>query len=404
MISFNTVLLSENVDPGKVILVRHQDARALKERAPHTLWRTDPKALELYQRIQGKDRFPIGSILASFIVTPAGETLFIGLYKVKAKGVTPPKLIDPVSGKATTGKFFYDIQRDDRLGEYRGKLVVDWGKGYLAWTQRASKQDKPVLEIRRAVVDPAFPGFTNFRHDVATIETIPEAWKEVLRAVKGVYVLACQETGDLYIGSAKGGESLWGRFVEYAANGHGGNVELKKRGPMPYQVSVLEIANSGEGIERLEEAWKQKLLTRQFGLNDPVFSPDPGPLAAFAEVLDRPGFLLGEWRSPKHEDGSVQFPFYEFAEEAEAFIDTLWRTDWIIQTGWSYVNWMGTPEAASLRDDPKKLAKASPLQVARLLTTILQRERTSEGHIASAWESGLLRRVVTWALKRDRSD
>ncbi|WP_152047603.1 DUF6508 domain-containing protein [Aureimonas psammosilenae] len=400
MIGFNTLLRSAGVDPAQVVLVRHQDARALKGRAPHVLWRTEPEALELYQRIQGKDRFPVGSILASFVVTLAGETLFIGLYEVTAKSKTPPDLVDPVSGKATDGKFFYDIHRDERLAEYRGKLVVDWGRGYLAWTQRAGKQDKPVLEIRRAVADPPFPGFADFRHDVATIETIPEQWKEVLRAVKGVYVLACQETGDLYVGSAKGGESLWGRFAEYAANGHGGNVMLKQRGPMPYRVSVLEIANSGEGIERLEEAWKQKLLTRQFGLNDPVFSPDPTPIAAFAEVLDRPGYSLGEWRSPKHEDGSVQFPFYEFDEEAEAFLHTLWRTEWIIQSGWSYAKWKDSPEATALRDDPKKLAKASPLQAARLLTTILQGERMVEGQVASAWESGLLRRIVAWAEKR----
>jgi hypothetical protein len=34
-----------------------------------------------------------------------------------------------------------------------------------------------------------------------------------------------------------------------------------------YQVTVLEAVNSDTGIERVEKAWKQKLMTRKFGLN-----------------------------------------------------------------------------------------------------------------------------------------
>jgi hypothetical protein len=89
----------------------------------------------------------------------------------------------------------------------------------------------------------------------------------VLRAVKGVYLLVCPDTGKQYVGSAKGDDSLWGRFTEYARTGHGGNVELIQRGRRNYLVSVLEVVNSDLGIERVEEAWKQKLMTRKFGLN-----------------------------------------------------------------------------------------------------------------------------------------
>lgn len=81
-----------------------------------------------------------------------------------------------------------------------------------------------------------------------------------------MYLLVCKETGQQYVGSAKGEESLWGRFLQYS-DGHGGNVELKRRGKKGYRVSVLDIVNSDHGIEQVEEAWKQKLMSRQFGLN-----------------------------------------------------------------------------------------------------------------------------------------
>ena len=60
-----------------------------------------------------------------------------------------------------------------------------------------------------------------------------------------------------------------GRFLDYARTGHGGNVELRRRGRRRDQVSVPEVVNSGINIEQVEEAWKRKLLTREFGLNDP---------------------------------------------------------------------------------------------------------------------------------------
>jgi hypothetical protein len=48
---------------------------------------------------------------------------------------------------------------------------------------------------------------------------------------------------------------------------HGGNIELKARGRKPYQVTVLEIVNSDEGIEKAESEGKNKLMSRKFGLN-----------------------------------------------------------------------------------------------------------------------------------------
>jgi len=85
----------------------------------------------------------------------------------------------------------------------------------------------------------------------------------VFKAVRGVYLLVCKETGKQYVGSAQGEETLWGRFIAFATTGRGGNVELRRRGVKPYQISVMEIVNSDRDIELLDAAWKQKLLRRQ---------------------------------------------------------------------------------------------------------------------------------------------
>ncbi len=154
-----------------------------------------------------------------------------------------------------------------RLTDYADHLSIEWGDGYRAWVQHADRQDKAVLEIKKEMIEEPFPGFREFSWPIDEIAAIPLRWQEVLKSVKGVYLLVCLKTGKQYVGSAKGEESLWGRFLDYAATGHGGNIELKQRGRKPYQVTVLEVANSDVDIEQIEGAWKRKLMSRKFGLN-----------------------------------------------------------------------------------------------------------------------------------------
>jgi hypothetical protein len=125
--------------------------------------------------------FAKGNLLASFVATPTNETLFIGLYSVDGVGPVPPGVTDPIAGdQDLSGMNFYDIHRDDRLVDYAGHLIIEWGAGFRAWVQRA---------------------------------------------------------------------------------------ELQHRGKKPYQVTVLEVVNSDVGIEAVEEAWKKRLMSREFGLN-----------------------------------------------------------------------------------------------------------------------------------------
>jgi hypothetical protein len=268
MLTFNAILKYEKVDPENVRLVRHQDARAAANCTPYDLWRAGDGRLETYQRIQKREVFDIGNLLASFVVTPANDTLFIGLFRVDDMGIAPPGTIDPVLAEDRAGLSLYDIQREERLSDYAGHLMIDWGKGFLAWVQRAHLHDKPVVQIVSEVKEEVFPGFTRFCCDIDQIETIPMAWQEVLKHVRGVYLLVCKETGKQYVGSAKGDESLFGRFREYARTGHGGNIELKRLGLRHFQATVLEVVNSDtQEIEQIEQAWKKKLMSRTFGLN-----------------------------------------------------------------------------------------------------------------------------------------
>lgn len=76
--------------------------------------------------------------------------------------------------------------------------------------------------------------------------------------------------GPPYVGSAYGAGGFWARWENYFRRGHGGNEGMKLLPDHDYQVSILEIASSSlsdEEVIRLEARWKDKILSREFGLN-----------------------------------------------------------------------------------------------------------------------------------------
>ncbi len=271
MLAFTDLLALEGLDSAAVRLVRNQDSRLGRGRM-YEAWRNNRQAFEDYLGVQSKDRFPVDGLLAEFVVTEAQKTVFVGLYRVDGVGLCPSGSMDALLKHDISGKFRYDLTLLEELAGYRDRVVIDWGAGTRSWVQRAVNQPKPVIEIAEQF-EPRFPGFREFARPVDDIPTLPNGWQQVLRSVKGVYLLVDLDSGQQYVGSAKGSDSLFGRWMEYATDGHGGNLGLRKatsEGRRRYQVSVLEVveeATPDVTIEQIESFWKNKLLSRSFGLN-----------------------------------------------------------------------------------------------------------------------------------------
>lgn len=156
------------------------------------------------------------------------------------------------------------------LSDLAGRLFVDWGPGTRSWIQRADRQSKVIVELRKTLKDPDFPGHVNFIEPLSRIEAMPPGWKDALRSAKGVYLLTCPKTREQYVGKADGEDGFLGRWLNYVASGHGGNAKLKSRESSDYQVSILEVAGSAAtnfDVLKMEERWKQKLQSREMGLN-----------------------------------------------------------------------------------------------------------------------------------------
>jgi hypothetical protein len=289
-ILFNSLLIEAGLDPTKVRLIRHQDNRADKNRTPYRLWRDAPNDFMLYQSRQGlnnAEELKRASYWAVFVVTPSRDTLFIGLYKVGEPSPGEIGLPNVSILGAPEGKPYmvFPLEKSGHLAEFDSRLVIEWGKGFLKWAQRADTQNKVVLEIRREFKEEDWPGYLHFLKPLSEIDDLPALWISQLKSVKGVYALVCPRTKEHYVGSATGTEGFYGRWLQHLKTG-GDAVGFKSREASDYQVSILEIAGSGltdQEILQLEQLWMRKLQSRTMGING-----NPPNLARMPMVQSEP--------------------------------------------------------------------------------------------------------------------
>ena len=273
-IMFNSILQDAGLALRDVRLLRHQDQRAERGRSPYDLWRDSRPDFELYQSIQRIDRrsYFASRYWASFVGTPANETMFVGVYRVAFRGLleidTPMVTREGVDKAGTCD--VYDFVLEEAFSDLISKLLIEWGPATRSWVQRADQQNKRVSELRTEFKEPDFPGFLNYVMPLSKLDALPRGWITALQSSKGVYLLTCPRTKEQYVGSARGTEGFWNRWQCYVQTGHGHNIALKSRNPSDYQVSILEVAgtaSSDDDILAMEQLWKRKLQSLEMGLN-----------------------------------------------------------------------------------------------------------------------------------------
>ena len=117
-------------------------------------------------------------------------------------------------------------------------------------------------------------------------------------------------------------------------------------------------------------------------------------LASFLPAFEAPDFKFAHWAEPEEaEPGVVALPESVLSMAAMEFIDAAYAMDWVLRNFyWS--EWMQTPEAIALRDDPGALKRATPDQLAKLLTVLIRQDRFVEGALAGAYDSGLVTAIL----------
>ena len=116
-------------------------------------------------------------------------------------------------------------------------------------------------------------------------------------------------------------------------------------------------------------------------------------IARFLPVFTAPGFRFGTWETSSLDSSDIpEMPFCSLSATAAEFVKAIYKLGWVKQFQWS--SWMQTPEGRELMGSPARVATATPIQLAKLLTVCIRGDRFNEGLLNGAFESGLLTAIV----------
>lgn len=288
---FNDLLLKHKIDPSTVLVLRHRPAPTDGELRKVLPWLAAerPNIYNAYQQTQGpvlENSMKRADYVASFIGHEPGKALFIGIYR---RGKWRPLTHDEywrvpanvemrafgmrgfVKGKRKAVLWF-DLSPMTLYENWKGRLVVDWPPPERSWWRWAGRNKIPVSIIHeQSILDAAMPRWDKLRLKWDELKVLPSKWKAVLSQWRGVYLIFDESDGKGYVGSAYGAENLLGRWLNYAARGHGGNKELRKRNPTNFRFSILQLVSpvmEQTEVTQLESSWKDRLHTREFGMNE----------------------------------------------------------------------------------------------------------------------------------------
>lgn len=267
MLTFHSIMVSAGLDPARVLAIRHayiQEPKASGLQGIHAD-STDAEILFYTSRQSATPR--------RFPATPPGHwAVFIpeGGDRARLWAVVENRSELPRSGPLRA----FELEISPHLEDLRKRLVIGWRPARRWWINGTTAADYPVAEIADAQPIP-FPGFDRLILDYATLQAVMRehrygAWRTALASVVGVYLITDTRDGRHYVGKADGGENIRQRWSVYAANGHGGNTELKNLDPATFRFSLLRVFDPGtptHEIDASESHFKRALDSRRFGLN-----------------------------------------------------------------------------------------------------------------------------------------
>jgi hypothetical protein len=225
--------------------------------------------------------------IASFIGHQAGQALFIGLYKVgTTKSLSNSqfwKMPEYISLKQFGMKgispdrksvLWFDLTATPFRSDWKGKLIVQWPGMERVWCRWASKEKnvfRIVSILQESLLDRDMPDWHQLTVRWKELAVLPQKWKDALAQWRGIYFILDSSDGKGYVGAAYGRENILGRWTNYSKSGHGGNTRLRSRDPDNLRFSILQRVSpdmESDDVQRLEASWKDRLHTREFGLND----------------------------------------------------------------------------------------------------------------------------------------
>ena len=281
----NSLLNEVSIDPSTTLVLRHRPQEPQLRRVLPWLAAERPAVYNAYQQTQSpkaEKQMLRSTYVASFIGDRAGRAFFVGLYENKGQRIKTSKqlkrwkpyaqLVDYGMKHGSHDSIWFDLMRTKHFADWRGKLIIRWPPPEISWSRWSAKNKFDVIAIlEESLLTPAMPDWRELIFTWSDLAVIPKSWKAALSEWRGIYFIYDVTDGKGYVGSAYGKFNIRGRWEGYAKSGHGGNKLLKKRRPENLRFSILERMSPDTPAELVierESSWKERLHTRESGLNE----------------------------------------------------------------------------------------------------------------------------------------
>lgn len=287
MLDFRTLLELGGFDPSEVLIVRHTPIEKQLKRVMPWLVVERPDLFRAYQQIQWSTlerAMTRGCYLASFVAQEAGFATYAGCYRIGAyteldytgycefPGNRELEQLGMSGRKPDMGPCLaFDLDAIDFHQDWIGRLVIAWPKPMQSWWRWATKGGFAVnsIDTENRFVR-AMPQWNELVLNWSELNALPASWRSALAQWRGVYLIYDTAHRSAYVGSAYGQDNILGRWLEYSRSGHGGNIGLKRSNAGDLRFSILQRTSPDldtADLIALESSWKERLHTREFGLN-----------------------------------------------------------------------------------------------------------------------------------------
>ena len=291
-LTFVDILTKHEIDTQTTLIMRHRPEQPALARVLPWLADEHPDAFNAYQSTQNtkeQNQLRKASLLASFVASGVGEAVFVGMYEVnigKRRSASDinkipafAKLVEFGFPKAKQSTHWFELKPKTMLSDYKGRLTIEWsggsqgGRSWSRWSTSTAGNGFPIVNIlESSILSSAklMPDWDILSFSWQDLHAIPKSWSASISQWRGVYFILDTSDGKGYVGSAYGADNIWGRWINYAKTGAGGNKMLKTRDPSNFRFTILQRLSpdtpSKEVIE-IENSWKVRLHTKEFGLN-----------------------------------------------------------------------------------------------------------------------------------------
>lgn len=289
--NFSDLLKAKGIDPKQVLILRHRPSAPELNAILPTLALERPDVFNAYQQTQvprTEAAMKKAAYVASFIGMSSRETLFVGLYKVGGsrslsdkqywsipayRDMKPFGLTGFVATTERPSCLWFDLELTDFYTSWKGKLVIDWPppeRSWFRWVNRGEFQIKSILP--ESALAKAMPPWDEIVLPYEALKSLPTSWRTELAKWRGIYLIVDASDRKPYVGSARGLDNIYGRWMNYARGKNGGNRLMQGRDPKNFRFSILQRTSPDielAEIVSIENKWKVRLLSRHpHGLND----------------------------------------------------------------------------------------------------------------------------------------